>query len=76
MINFLPSNITAQQEKIDEDVNSLKIAIEKTLDDSNDLRRKLVQNDKDRDLRLAKLGEFAYFSVILSVFRTNREKQR
>ena len=76
MVNLFLSNITAQQEKIDEDMNSLKIAIEKTLDDSNDLRRKLVQNDKDRDLRLAKLGEIGYLTAFLTVLRTNRQKQR
>jgi len=48
-------NITTHQEKLNEDVGSLKSAIEKTLDDSDKLRKKLVQNDQDRDLRLAKL---------------------
>jgi predicted outer membrane protein len=50
-------NITTHQEKLNEDVGSLKSAIEKTLDDSDKLRKKLVQNDQDRDLRLAKLGK-------------------
>ena len=50
------SDIKAQQEKLSGDINSLKSAIEKTLADSDTLRKKLVQNDKDRDLRLAKLG--------------------